>query len=226
MKTVSYTFFTMAFIALFSAQSASAKTLEVGARAEKFSLKVVNSDKVGERNYALNKMIGERAKTPKKLVVLSFFATYCAPCKRELPLLQKLNERYADKGLGVLVVSIDKDKDVPGGASKAIADLAEKNHLSFPVLHDRFNIVAKRYGIEKLPCLYMIDDKGQIAYVNTGYTDDFSEQLVTEVQKRLGVPVEPIEEKTAAEPGKKAKKNAKKKHKRKKHKAKKSAAKK
>lgn len=198
MKTNIYILSLALFGAFFCSQSASAKTLEVGSQAKKFSLKVVNSEAVSERSYALNKLIGPRAKAPKKLVVLSFFATYCGPCKRELPLLQKLYQRYGDKGLGVLVVSIDKDKDVPGGASNAIAKLAKQNKLTFPVLHDRFNIVAKRYGIEKLPCLYMIDASGQIAFVNVGYTDKFSEQLVTEIQQRLAVPVESIEEKTPA----------------------------
>lgn len=186
--------------------SAQAKTLEVGSRAEKFSLKVVNSDSVGKPTFSLNKFIGPSAETAKKVVVLSFFATYCEPCKRELPLLQELYARYADQGLGIMVVSIDKDKDVPGGAAKAIGDLASEHKLTFPVLHDRFNIVAKRYGIEKLPCLYMIDQDGQVAFVNVGYSDDFSNKLVSEVQRRLGVKVEAL-------PGHGGKKGKKRQHK-------------
>ncbi len=169
-----------------------AGTLPVGARAEQFTLKVVNVDKVDKRILSLGHLVGEGAKDPKKLVVLSFFATYCEPCKRELPFLEELYKRYADQGLGILVVSIDKDKDVPGGAAKAVGALAEENGLSYPILHDRFNIVAKRYGVEKLPCLYLIDGQGLVALTNVGYTDDFSTTLSTEVQQRLGLPVEPI----------------------------------
>lgn len=170
-------------------QPAAAGTLPVGVAAEAFRIKTVNSEVVQARLFSLGQLVGPSAKESKKLVILSFFATYCEPCKRELPLLQKLFAEYGDQGLGVLVVSIDKDGDIRGGAAKAVAEIAEQNGLTFPVLHDRFNIVAKRYGVEKLPCLYLIDQQGNIALVNVGYTDDFSAQLVTEVQTRLGQPV-------------------------------------
>lgn len=185
----------------------AAATIPTGSLAEQFTLKVVNVDTVEQRIFALGHLVGEAPKTPKKIVVLSFFATYCEPCKRELPLLQALYERYADKGLGVLVVSIDKDKDVPGGAAEAVDALAKEHKLSFPVLHDRFNIVAKRYGVEKLPCLYLIDGEGKVALTNVGYTDDFSETLTKEVQTRLGLPLEAIAHGTAAADAKLKKKS-------------------
>ncbi|MFH1809022.1 MAG: TlpA disulfide reductase family protein [Pseudomonadota bacterium] len=184
--------FLYAIPALLAAGLTTGATIPTGAAAEQFTLKVVNVDTVEQRIFSLGHLVGDSPKTPKKLVVLSFFATYCEPYKRELPLLQALYTRYADQGLGVLVVSIDKDKDVPGGAAAAVDALAKEHGLSFPVLHDRFNIVAKRYGVEKLPCLYLIDGAGQVALTNVGYTDDFSETLTKEVQTRLGVPVEPI----------------------------------
>ena len=114
-------------LATLLAGSLQAGTLPVGARAEQFTLKVVNVEKVDKRILALGHLVGEGAKEPKKLVVLSFFATYCEPCKKELPFLEELYKRYSDQGLGVLVVSIDKDKDVPGGAAKAVGALAEQH---------------------------------------------------------------------------------------------------
>ncbi|MBN2358639.1 MAG: TlpA family protein disulfide reductase [Deltaproteobacteria bacterium] len=172
---------------------AHADTLPVGSRAELFTLKVANPDAVDKRILSLNQLVGEGAATPKKLVLISFFATYCEPCKKELPFLQLLQERYADKGLGILVVSIDKDKDVPGGAAEAVAKIGAEKKLTYPILHDRFNIVAKRYGVEKLPCLYLIDGAGNVALTNVGYTEEFTEALTKEVQTRLGVPLEKIE---------------------------------
>jgi peroxiredoxin len=187
-------------------------TLQEGSRAEQFTLKVVNTDKVDKRQFSLANYVGEAPSSAKKVVVLSFFATYCEPCKRELPQLQKLYERYADQGLGVLVVSIDKDRDVKGGAAAAVQVIAQENKLTFPVLHDRFNIVAKRYGVEKLPCLYLIDANGNVARANVGYTDDFSVQLTTEIQQRLGVPIEALDgTHSAAQEPKKAKGKPKKK---------------
>jgi len=187
-----------------------AATLAVGTRAELFTLKVANPEVIDKRIFSLNQLVGEGATTPKKLVLISFFATYCEPCKKELPFLQELHKRYADKGLGVLVVSIDKDKDVPGGAAEAVAKIGAENKLTYPILHDRFNIVAKRYGVEKLPCLYLIDSAGNVALSNVGYTEEFTEALTTEVQKRLGVPVEKIEP-AKADPATKAAPKGKKK---------------
>jgi len=119
--------------------------------------------------------------------------------------LQQLYERYAEQGLGVMVVSIDRDRDVPGGAANAIGELAKQHGLTYPVLHDRFNIVAKRYAVAKLPCLYLIDGEGRIAMHSVGYTDDYSATLASELQKRLGVPLEKIKHAKAAKPHGKAK---------------------
>lgn len=173
-----------------------AATLPVGTRAELFTLKVANRDVVDKPIFSLNQMVGEGASSPKKLVLISFFATYCEPCKKELPVLEELHKRYADKGLGVLVVSIDKDRDVPGGAAEAVAKIGVEKKLTYPILHDRFNIVAKRYGVEKLPCLYLVDGAGNVALTNVGYTEEFTDVLTREVQTRLGVPIEKIESAT------------------------------
>jgi hypothetical protein len=62
--------------------------------------------------------------------------------------------------------------------------------LTYPLLSDRFNIVAKRYGVSRLPCLYILDSAGNISLVNTGYTEEFSADLLAAVQKGLGVPAD------------------------------------
>jgi len=96
-------------------------------------------------------------------------------------------EKYKDAGLGVVVVSIDQK---PEDTQKA-ADLAKENAITYPVASDRFNIVAKRYGVKRLPCLYMLDGSGKVTMVNTGYSEEFSGQLLAAVQKGLGVPDDP-----------------------------------
>jgi len=192
--------FPVALTALLCTSAAQAETLPVGAKAEQFTLKVVNTNVVDKRILSLAHLVGEGATTPKKVVVISFFATYCEPCKKELPFLEQLYQRYGEQGLGVLVVSIDKDKDVPGGAAKAVGALAEQHKLTYPVLHDRFNILAKRYGVEKLPCLYLVDGGGKVALTSVGYTDEFSDTLTTEIQTRLGVAKEKIPHGPEVEP--------------------------
>lgn len=157
--------------------------LKEGQPALMFQSKVLNSDASGQ------KVVDMAALTngTKKAVILSFFATYCEPCKKELPFLQRMYDKYKEAGLGVVVVSIDQK---PEDTQKA-ADLAKENAITYPVASDRFNIVAKRYGVKRLPCLYMLDGSGKVTMVNTGYSEEFSGQLLAAVQKGLGVAQDP-----------------------------------
>lgn len=156
--------------------------IKQGMAAPLFRGKVLNADAAGERSVALESVVAGR-----KAVILSFFATYCEPCKKELPFLQALYAKYKDAGLGVLVVSIDK---APEDLEKATG-LAATHGLTYPVASDRFNIVAKRYGVKRLPCLYVLDGAGKVSVVNTGYSDEFGGTLLATVQGMLGVPADP-----------------------------------
>jgi peroxiredoxin len=157
-------------------------TLKVGDAAPMFTGKVLNAEVAGIRSQALDKLY-----EGKKAVILSFFATYCEPCKKELPYLQAMYARYKDDGLAVAVVSIDqKPEDIA-----KVSELVQGVGATYPVLSDRFNIVAKRYGVKRLPCLYILDGTGKVSMVNTGYSEDISGALLAAVQTRLGVAVDP-----------------------------------
>jgi len=156
----------------------------VGEPVKNFTLKVVNAAEAGQPYVGIDRYYGAEAKEPKKAILLSFFATYCEPCKRELPYLAALYDTYADKGLMILSVSIDKEKE----KIDEVASLAKKSNVKFPVLSDRFNIVAKRYFIEKLPCMYLVDSAGKVAMVKVGYNDDVSKDLLDNVRTAIGEP--------------------------------------
>lgn len=119
----------------------------------------------------------------KKLVILSFFATYCEPCKKEMPELVRLYDTYKDQGLGVMLVSIDKGNE----QRDAVIALAQQNNVSFPVTHDRFQVVARRYSAERLPYMLMLDGSGTIKVVHTGYTEELKSTLENEVRGHLGL---------------------------------------
>ncbi len=162
---------------------------DVGEAVPAFTLKAVNGDDVGETYIGIDRYFGPTAKDPKKTVVLSFFATWCEPCKKEMPLLAALYEAYKAKGLQVVLVSIDKEPDKVEQARTIAKDVGVK----FPVLSDRFNIVAKRYFISKLPNVYVLNGEGKVTMVNVGYNEDISRGLVDEIRKGIGEPTsEPI----------------------------------
>jgi thiol-disulfide isomerase/thioredoxin len=118
-----------------------------------------------------------------KLVVVSFMASFCGPCKKEMPYLQSLAEKYRPLGLRVMMVAIDKDEE----GQKKVAELLEANKVTFPVLKDRFNIVARRWlGAQSpLPSLFLIRPDGTVMSMHRGYSDDASTILDREIGAAL-----------------------------------------
>jgi alkyl hydroperoxide reductase subunit AhpC len=167
---------------------AAKEQLEVGEEVNRFTLKAVNTDVTKVRFIGIDQYYGADAKEPKKAILLTFFATYCEPCKREMPFLAALYDTYKDRGLMILSVSIDKEPD----QIEFIKTLAAKAGVTFPVLTDNFNIVAKRYYVAKLPCVYLVDAAGKVTWTNVGYSDDASKTMLENIRKAVGEsPTEP-----------------------------------
>ena len=183
---------TAAFLMGAATTSRAAKEqFDVGEEVSRFTLKVINTDVVKVRFVGIDQFFGPEAKEPKKAILLSFFATYCEPCKREMPFLAALHDLYKDKGLAVVSVSIDKEPD----KIEFVKTLAQQSNVKFPLLSDNFNIVAKRFFVSKLPCVYLIDGDGKVAWVNVGYNDDASKAMVENIRKAMGEPTtDPIPE--------------------------------
>jgi len=126
---------------------------------------------------------GDKPDETKKLVVMSFFATYCEPCKKEMPELARLYDMYKDQGLGVLSVSIDKGDE----QKDEIVALAKASGVHFPVVHDRFQVVARRYSAERLPYMLFLDSAGTVKTVHVGYTEELKANLESELRSHLGL---------------------------------------
>lgn len=106
--------------------------------------------------------------TPRA-VVLSFTASYCKPCRQELPDLARLAERFRRFGLIWAVVVIDTQEE---GQKMMRKRLVDEMQLAAPVLFDRFAIVARRYGVDKLPHLVLMDDTWRIRWASTGTAEE------------------------------------------------------
>lgn len=98
----------------------------------------------------------------RKVVVMSFFATWCPPCKMEMPHLQKLSTKYAKKDVVFLAVSVD----APG---TDLRPFIKEYRLTFPVLHDTKGLAAKAYNVEAIPLLVIVDKKGRIIERREGF---------------------------------------------------------
>ena len=118
---------------------------EVGHPAPDFTLRNLQGNLEGLANHK------------DKVIILNFWATWCAPCLEEMPAFEKLYRRYRSRGLTVLAVSLDK-----GDFSK-VQDFVDSNNLTFPVLMDSDGVAEKLYPSFTIPFTYVIDKDGRVA---------------------------------------------------------------
>ncbi len=97
-----------------------------------------------------------------KVVVLDFWASWCEPCLKELPELEKLHRELSPRGVVFVAVNLDKEL-------KNALDLVRKLQLTLKVLHDPEGKVAEQYDPPKMPSSYVIDKSGVVRFVNEGY---------------------------------------------------------
>jgi peroxiredoxin len=93
-----------------------------------------------------------------RAVVLNVWATWCAPCREEMPALDRLYRQHRDDGLVVLAVSVDAGSDAARLVRAFVADL----DLAFPVLLDPAGTLQDRFGVNGLPTTFLIDRGGRI----------------------------------------------------------------
>ena len=89
------------------------------------------------------------------VVVLNVWATWCLPCKREMPLLDSLFREFADRGVRVVGVSVDAQ-----GSEDLINSFVERNGIGFTILHDGAGQIQSTYKMRGVPETFLIDDKG------------------------------------------------------------------
>lgn len=115
-----------------------------------------------------------------KVVMLEFFTTWCGPCQMAAPELQSLHERYKEKGLVLLAVSMD----VGSNAKKAVASFKKEHGVAYPVLMDTGE-VSRLYGVFTIPTSFIIDKKGTVRSKHMGFAPSLSQELSKEVEALL-----------------------------------------
>ena len=91
------------------------------------------------------------------VVLLNFFATWCPPCREEMPTIQAAFEAYRQRGFVVVGVSTDKE------GKKVVEPFVKSYHMTFPVLLDAAGQVAQQYRVRGIPTIYLFDRRGRIA---------------------------------------------------------------
>ncbi|MAT96790.1 MAG: cytochrome C biogenesis protein [Anaerolineaceae bacterium] len=105
-------------------------------------------------NIALSDFAGE-------VVIMNFWATWCPPCRAEMPGLNRFYETHRDKGLTLLAINEEE-------SAATVRPFIQSNNFTFPVLLDEQGRVAQQYSTRSFPTTFIIDREGIIQHVQTG----------------------------------------------------------
>ena len=150
---------------VFAATSLASSGL-TGQTAPDFALKSSNGE-----NLRLSEFRGD-------VVMVNFWATWCGPCRQEMPLLDELYSRYQRVGFSLLGVNIDDN------SSKAM-DMVSELGVSFPVLFDSRKEVSKLYEVAAMPVTVLIDREGTVRFVHHGYKPGYEDKYLDQIRSLL-----------------------------------------
>ena len=115
-----------------------------------------------------------------KVVLLNFWATWCSPCKREIPSLERLYQMRKDKGFEIMAISAER------ASASQIASFAEKYRMSFPILLNPQRDVGSKYWVRAIPTSFLLDKNGVIRWKIVGGREWESPYVLSRIDQLLG----------------------------------------
>ena len=112
------------------------------------------------------------------VVMINFWATWCGPCRQEMPLLDELYARYQRVGFNLLGVNIDDD-------SQRAMRMVDELGIRFPVLFDERKEVSELYNVEAMPATILVDREGNVRYVHHGYKPGYEDTYLDQIRSLL-----------------------------------------
>ncbi|MBI5510529.1 MAG: phosphate/phosphite/phosphonate ABC transporter substrate-binding protein [Deltaproteobacteria bacterium] len=158
--------------------------LKIGEAAPPFAMRDLDNKVFSIRDHA-----GADAKAPKKAVLLSFFATWCKPCMKEIPIIKKLHGRWKAPGKDLEVVYVGMSQ-----GAKELAPWAKDEKVPWRVVPDAFGLLARRYGASQLPHIFILDKEGKLAFQHRGIAPDLAETLEKNLERITGEEAPPDDE--------------------------------
>ena len=144
----------------------SANALSVGDAAPDFALTTLDG-----KNVRLKEFRGQ-------VVLVNYWASWCGPCRQEMPLLEDMYKKYNKLGFTILGVNVEQDN------SKAKAYLRDVS-VTFPILLDPQNIASKLYNVNAMPTTIIVDRNGKIRFSHEGYKPGYEETYKKQIKELI-----------------------------------------
>ncbi len=130
--------------------------------------------KVQYKDFMLHSLSGETVTLAQfkgnNPVLLVFFATWCPPCKREVPQLKEMQNKYADRGLKILAIDIDEPNDI-------VREFVKEKGINYTVLLDEGAQVAEMYDVSGIPTNILFDRDGNVRHAGHALPSNIEDVL-------------------------------------------------
>jgi cytochrome c biogenesis protein CcmG/thiol:disulfide interchange protein DsbE len=113
-----------------------------------------------------------------KAVLVDFWASWCGPCRQSFPWMNGLQKRYGDKGLAIVAVNLDKDREL---ASQFLAEVP----AAFTVAFDPSGKTAESYRVKALPTTFLVSPDGKLLLTHTGFDAKHASEFEAQIAEAL-----------------------------------------
>jgi peroxiredoxin len=144
----------------------------------------VNAGDTAAPDFTLPSKTGtpmQLSKYKGSVVMLNFWASWCGPCRTEMPLMDQIYKKYSAAGFVLLGVNVDTDST---DAQKFLSQVP----VSFPIAYDRENKVSKIYDVAAMPSTVFIDRKGRVRQLHRGYKPGDENEYLSEIRALIREP--------------------------------------
>lgn len=158
--------FTIWFTLIFSMSATYAASEKLSGKAPNFTLKSRSG-----KNIKLSELRGQ-------VVMLNFWASWCGPCRKEMPVLEKIHKKYKRLGFTLLGVNVEEN-------SRDAKNYLKDVKVTFPILFDNKQKTGKLYNVSAMPTTVIIDRNGNKRFLHKGYKAGYENDYKKQVKKLL-----------------------------------------
>lgn len=113
-----------------------------------------------------------------QVVMINFWASWCGPCRQEMPLLEDLYKRYSKLGFTIVGVNVDTDSSKANNYLKDVS-------VSFPIVYDTGNTVSKSFNVNAMPTTVIVDRNGNMRFLHQGYKPGYENEYKKQVKQLI-----------------------------------------